>query len=247
MNLYADLADDYYCNMNLSTEMALPNGRETVLGFLERVQKSYPSLRNFFQRENGDFVLEQDKENGQQRWISIEPRRICSGALNQTSIDDAIGQHELVLELIPYMLSVSQLDCEALDYMMGFDFLYRGNHDQLVADALGVSPAYDAFSDIPGARVLNFEPSITLSLEDSCRRQARLLIETRTNAYQVRRDEFPEEHISVYFTVRQYGSLGPDTSFLDTLALLRQDSERLLEQHVIDQVLRPIVQTIASR
>ena len=56
MNLYADLADDYYCNMNLSTEMALPNGRETVLGFLERVQKSYPSLRNFFQRENGDFV-----------------------------------------------------------------------------------------------------------------------------------------------------------------------------------------------
>lgn len=247
MNLYADLADDYYCNMNLSTEMALPNGRETVLGFLERVQKSYPSLRNFFQRENGDFVLEQDKENGQQRWVAIEPRRICSGALNQTSIDDAIGQHELVLELIPYMLSVSQLDCEALDYMMGFDFLYRGNHDQLVADALGVSPAYDVFSDIPGARVLNFEPSVTLSLEDSCRRQARMMIETRTNAYQVRRDEFPEEHISVYFTVRQYGSLGTDTSFLDTLRLLREDSERLLEQHVIDQVLRPLAQAIASR
>ena len=247
MNLYADLSDDYYCNMNLSTEMALPNGRETVLGFLERVQKSYPSLRNFFQRENGDFVLEQDKESGQQRWISIEPRRICSGALNQTSIDDAVGQHELVLELIPYMLSVSQLDCEALDYMMGFDFLYRGNHDQLVADALGASPSYDAFSAIPGAQVLNFEPSVTLALEGSCRRQARLLIETRTNAYQVRRDEYPEEPLSVYFTVRQYGSLGPDTSFLDSLAALRANSEELLEQHVIEQVLRPIAQTIASR
>lgn len=247
MNLYADLADDYYCNMNLSTEMALPNGRETVLGFLERVQKSYPSLRNFFQRENGDFVLEQDKENGQQRWVSIEPRRVCSGALNQTSIDDAVGQHELILELVPYMLSVSQLDCEALDYMMGFDFLFRGNHDQLVADALGVSPAFEAFSEIPGAQVLNFEPGVTLSLEGSCRRQARLMIETRTNAYQVRRDEFPEEHISVYFTVRQYGSLGADTSFQDTLTMLRQDSERLLEQHVIDQVLRPLAQAIASR
>ena len=247
MNLYADLADDYYCNMNLSTEMALPNGRETVLGFLERVQKSYPSLRNFFQRENGDFVLEQDKENGQQRWVAIEPRRICSGALNQTSIDEAVGQHELVLELIPYMLSVSQLDCEALDYMMGFDFLYRGNHDQLVADALGLSPAFEAFSEIPGAQVLNFEPSVTLSLEGSCRRQARLLIETRTNAYQVRRDEFPEEHISVYFTVRQYGSLGTDTSFPDTLKMLRADSEELLDKHVIEQVLRPLAQAIASR
>lgn len=247
MNLYADLADDYYCNMNLSTEMPLPNGRETVLGFLERVQKSYPSLRNFFQRENGDFVLEQDKENGQQRWVSIEPRRICSGALNQTSVDEAVSQHKLILELIPYMLSVSQLDCEALDYMMGFDFLFRGNHDQLVADALGVSPAFDAFAEIPGAQVLNFEPGVTLSLEDSCRRQARLMIETRTNAYQVRRDEFPEEHISVYFTVRQYGSLGTDTSFQDTLTLLREDSERLLERHVIDQVLRPLAQAIASR
>jgi len=247
MNLYADLADDYYCNMNLSTEMALPNGRETVLGFLERVQKSYPSLRNFFQRENGDFVLEQDKESGQQRWISIEPRRICSGALNQTAIEDAVGQHELVLELIPYMLSVSQLDCEALDYMIGFDFLYRGNHDELVADALGVSPSYDAFMGIPGAQVLNFEPNVTLALEGSCRRQARLVIETRTNAYQVRRDEFPEEPLSVYFTVRQYGSLGPDTSFLDSLTALRANSEELLEQHVIEQVLRPIAQTIASR
>ena len=247
MNLYSDLADDFYCNMNLSTEMQLPNGRETVLGFLERVQKSYPSLRNFFQRENGDFVLEEDKEGGQQRWISIEPRRICSGALNPTLVDHAIGQHELVLELIPYMLSVSQLDCEALDYLMGFDFLYRGNHDQLVADALGVSPAFDSFSSIPGAHVLNYEPSVTLALEDSCRRQARLLIETRTNAYQVRRGEFPEEHISVYFTVRQYGSLGPETSFQDTLTALRAHSEELLEQCVIDQVLRPLAQAIASR
>lgn len=247
MNLYADLADDFYCNMNLCTEMQLPNGRETVLGFLERVQKSYPSLRNFFQRDNGDFVLEEDKESGQQRWISIEPRRICSGALNPAQIDDAIGQHELVLELIPYMLSVSQLDCEALDYLIGFDFLYRGNHDQLVADALGASPAYETFGNIGGAQVLNFEPSVTIALEGSCRRQARLLIETRTNAYQVRRDEFPEEAISVYFTVRQYGSLGPETSFLDTLSALRTHSEELLEECVVDQVLRPLAQAIASR
>ena len=72
--------------------------------------------------------------------------------MNPAEVDAAVGQHELVLELIPYMLSVSQLDCEALDYLMGFDFLYRGNHDQLVADALGVSPAYESFSKIPGRR-----------------------------------------------------------------------------------------------
>lgn len=247
MHTYSTLADDFYCNMNLSTEMQLPSGRETVLSFLERVQKSFPSMRNFFQRENGDFVLEEDKEGGQQRWISLEPRRISSGCLNPTQVEDAMPQHELVLELIPYMLSVSQLDCEALDYLIGFDFLYRGNHDDLVAEALGVSPSYDVFSNIAGSTVLNYEPCVTLALEDSCRRQARLMIETRTNAYQVRRGDYPEEHLSVYFTVRQYGSLGPETSFLDTLTALRQHSEELIEECVVEQVLRPIAQAIATR
>ena len=42
--------------------------------------------------------------------------------------------------------------------------------------------------------------------------QCRLSIETRTNAYQVRTGEFPEEQLSVYVTARRYGSLPPDTT-----------------------------------
>ncbi len=244
---YATLAEDFYCNMHLNTEMALPAGRETILGFFERVQKNYPSMRNFFTRESGDFVLEEDKEGGHQRWLSIEPRRICSGFLNPPTIEEAMEQHELILDLIPYMLSVSKLDCEALDYLMGFDYEYRGNHDQLVTDVLGVPQAFASFAHLPGAHMLNFEPTLTLALEDSCRRQARLLVETRTNAYQVRRQEFPEENITVYFTVRQYGSLGHNASFIDTLRELRVMSEELMEQCVIEQVLRPLHQALESR
>ena len=33
MNSYASLADDYFVNMNLNTEMQLPSARETVLDF----------------------------------------------------------------------------------------------------------------------------------------------------------------------------------------------------------------------
>lgn len=247
MQLYSRLADDFYCNMQLNTEMPLPVDRETILGFFERVQKSYPVMRNFFSRENGDFVLEQDKEDGSQRWVSLEPRRICSCFLNPSSIDEAMEQHELILDLIPYMLSVSKLDCEALDYVYGFDYLYRGNHDQLVADAVGVPTGYASFGKIPGAQVINFEPVVTIALEDSCRRQARLQFETRTNAYQVRRQEFPEENITVCFTVRQYGSLGHDASFQDTLRSLREMSDELMEQCVIDEILNPMRETIASR
>jgi hypothetical protein len=245
---YSTYAGDWYCNMNLSTEMELPASRETILTFFERVQKSYPSMRNFYTRETGDFVLEEDKEgSGSQRFLSIETRRICSGFLNPPSVDEAMEQHDLVLELIPYMLSVSQLDCEALDYLLGFDYNYRGNHDQLISDVLGGSPAYASFTNIPGSQVLNFEPNITIALEESCRRQARLMVETRTNAYQVRRGEFSEENISVFFTVREYGSLDPSTSFIDTLHSLRENSDELLEQCVIEQVLQPLASAIAAQ
>ncbi len=167
-------------------------------------------MRNFYTRESGDFVLEEDKEQGHYRWISIESRRVCSGYVNPPTIDAAMEQHKLVLELIPYMLSVSPLDCEALDCMMGFDFSYRGNHDALVAEA---APAprlrCDGLVDDFDSQVINFEPSITIALDDACRLQARLMVETRTNAYHVRRGDYPEEQISVYFTARQYGSLTP--------------------------------------
>lgn len=247
MNIYDSLADDYFVNMNLNTEMPLPSQRETVLEFFGRAQKSYPTMRNFYTRENGDFVLEEDKDQPSYRWMCLEPRRICSGCVNPATIDDAMPQHQLALQIAPYMLSVSPLDCEALDFLIGFDFIYRGNHDELVAEALGVGTAFDGLLGIPGGRPLNFEPSLTMALESDCRRQCRLMIETRTNAYQVRRGEFPEEAISVYFTVRQYGSLPHGSTFEGTLNELREDCERLLSEHVIEQVLRPLAHAISRK
>jgi len=246
MNRYSTLAHDFYVNMNLNTELPLPNSRETVLDFFGRVQKSFPVMRNFYTRENGDFVLEEDKDQPSYRWTSMEARRICSGFVNPPDFDTAEEQHRLILELVPYMLTVSPLDCEALDYMLGFDFAYRGNHDAMVAKALGTCSAFDRLLDIEGATVLNCEPSLTITLDESCRLQARLFIETRTNAYHVRRNDFPEEQISVYFTVRQYGSMEHDASFVDRFSELRARSEQLMDDFVIENVLLPLGQAIAA-
>ena len=62
---YASLSDDHFININLNTEMPLPNSRETVLDFFGRVQKQYPTMRNFYTRETGDFVLEEAKRASQ--------------------------------------------------------------------------------------------------------------------------------------------------------------------------------------
>lgn len=247
MNNYGTLADDFYVNMNLNTEMRLPEGRETILGFFERMQKAYPSLRNFYTRDNGDYVLEEDKDLGHHRWVSLEPRSICSGFVNPPDTETAFEQHAKILQLVPYMLSVSPLDCEALDYMMGFDFSYRGNHDALVAEALGTGSALEGLLDIPGSQPLAYKPSITLALDEDCRQWARLMVETRTTPYQVKRGDYQEDQISVYFTVRQYGSLDPGASYEDELKRLRGRCEDLLDDFVIDQILRPLAQAISTK
>ena len=248
MEAYGSMCDDFYVNMNLSTEMELPQSRETVLHYFERIQKKYPTMRNFYYRgEKQDFVLEEDKDKGSYRWATIEHRRVCSGYVNTTSVETALEQHRLALELAPYMLSVSPLDCEALDVLFGFDFTYRGNHNQLVADALGVSPAVEKFLELPGSSVINYEPSITLAVDEDCRTQCRLSIENRTTAYQARTGEFPEEQLSVYVTARQYGSLGPDRTYVETMDRLAQLCRDVVDSYVIDNVLRPLQRAIAMK
>lgn len=245
MNPYSSLADDFSINMNLATEMDLPSSREAVLHYFEQIQKQYPAMRNFYAREKNDFILEEDKDRASYRWCSIEPRRISSGMVNPPTIDDALQQHRLALEHAPYTLSVSPLDCEALDLMMGFDFTCRGNHSQLIAEALGVCPALERLAGAAGRTVINYEPSFTFALDDECRIQCRFGVEPRTNAYQIRTGEFQEEQLSVYVTARQYGSLPPGQTFVGMLDKLWTVCQDMVDNYVIDAVLQPLARTIA--
>lgn len=247
MSRYSSFSDDFYINMHLNTEMELPNGRETVLHFFEQVQKHYPNMRNFYCRDRGEYVLEEDKEQGHYRWTTVEQKRVCSGYVNPASVTDALEQHRMVLDLVPYSLSISPLDCESLNVMFGFDFTYRGNHNQLVAEALGVMPAFDRLSELPGAHVISYEPAIQFALDEDCRTQCRIGVETRTNAYQVRTGEFPEDQLSVYLTSRRYGSLDSNESFDDVMQRLTDICFEITENYLVDLVLRPLQQTIAMK
>ena len=247
MTPYASLSDDFYINMNLATEMELPGQRETILHFFECVQKKYPTMRKFYCRDKRDFVLEEEKDRGRYRWAAVESKRLCSGQVNPPSLDAVQDQHRLVLELAPALLSISPLDCEALDLMFGFDFAFTGNHNALLAEALGVGPAMDRVAELPGGRVINYEPSLTISLDEDCRVQVRVSTETRTNAFQVRTGEFVEEQLSVYVTARQYGSLDPHTTYVEAIDRLALLAREVVDTCVVEQILRPLARTIALK
>lgn len=247
MSFYTSLSDDYYVNLSLSTEMELPDNRETLLHFFERIQKQYKGMTNFYSRDQSELVLEEPKELGHYRWVTVDSRRICSGYVNPSSKDDALEQHSLVLELVPYHLSVSRLDCESLNLMYGFDFNYAGNHNELVAEALGVPPAFERIWERYRDKTVAFEPHFQFSSNPDCKTQIRISIETRTTAYQVKTLTFPPEQLSVYVTARRYGSLNASEEYPTVMQELNEACCEALETYVAPDILKPLQRTIEIR
>src|SRR5262249_21505921 len=98
MNSYSSLCDDFGVYVYLNTKMELPTKRETVLHFFDSLQKTIPQLTDFDVRESGEFVLEEDREKGSYRWVSLEARRLCSGWVNPSDLDQVDSHHERILE-----------------------------------------------------------------------------------------------------------------------------------------------------
>ena len=244
---YEPFADDYYINLHLNTEMELPDNRETVLHFCEQMKKRFPDLTKFSVRDNGDMVLEGDKEQESYRWVAIEQLRLCSGHVNPGSPEDAYDQHEIVLDLAPHLLSISLLDCEALDLMYGFDFTFEGNHDEVVSEALGMPNALERLIDDARIHLINYEPTVTFALDDARKLQCRFSIETRSNPNPSRTSTQPDDQLSVYFTVRRYWGQGNETSFLHAFHELRRHGEDLLAERIVPKIIRPLAQVIRSK
>jgi hypothetical protein len=247
MTRYANFSDEHYVNLNLTTEMDLPSGRETLLHFFEQIQRKYPGMKNFYGRERNEYVLEEDKEAGNYRWATVEPRRVLSGYVNPPNTEEALTQHEFLLELVPFSLSLSPLDCKSLNLTYGFDYQYRGNHNQLVAEALGIVPAYEKLLEAPQTVLVSYEPSVQFAWEQDCRVQARLGVETRTSPIHIRMGEFPEEEFSIYLTARRSGSLEPGETFGGVMRQLAAFCQELLDNHIVEHVLRPVQQAIALK
>jgi hypothetical protein len=247
MTPYSSLCDDFGVYVYVNTKMELPTKRETVLHFFDSLQKTFPQMTDFDCRESGEYVLEEDREQGSYRWVGLDTHRFSSGYMNPPALAEADQHHERVLEVSPYHLDFSALDCEALDVLFAFDFLCNGNHDEVVAEALGLGTTLESLMQMPGTKVLGYEPSLMLSLDETCRLQCRLNIETRTNAYQIRTGQFPEAPISVYFTVRQYWGRMAGRTFGEAYHAQRKVCQELVDSHIIPAVLRPLNQTIGNK
>jgi len=246
-NPYAPFCEDFYVNMRLGSQLTFPHNRETVLHLFERVQKAYPAMTRFRKTDGGEYNLEEDRGSHSYRWASLESKRLSSGHVNAATIEESLQIHKLVLEMAPTYLSVSPLEIDYLDVLFGFDLGFGGNHDEVIAESLYEHSPLTCLNEEEGAKAVDFQPTVTVSLSDDCRLQARIDVVTRTNSYQVRTGDYSDDVISVYLIVRRYWGDRPKESFEAMFQQLAERADQLCMNHVVPRILRPISAAIASR
>ena len=246
-NPYAAFCEDFYVNMRLGSQLALPHSRDTLLHFFERVQKAYPAMTRFRKNENGEFNLEEDRGSQSYRWVSLEQKRISAGHVNPTGFEDAVKMHSLLLDMAPHHLGLSPLEIDYLDVLFGFDLAFGGNHDEIIAESLYPESPLTCLTEETGARAVDFQPTVTVALSEDCRLQARIDVVTRTNSYQVRTGDYSDDVISVYLIVRRYWGDRPKEPMEKIFAQMAEKADHLCTNYIVPRVLRPISSAIASR
>jgi hypothetical protein len=247
-NSYAALCDEFYINMRLGTQMKMATDRATTIAFFERMQRLYPNMVNFHQdSKHSESSIEETREGNAYRWLSLEANRLSSGYLNPESTQDAYKYNKSVLETVPYYLAVSPVDLDYLDVLWGFDFQCKGNHHELIAEALLGNTPLGRMMDAPGARGINFEMSGIVALSEDARTHARVWVEPRTTPAQVRSGDFPDEMLSVYVIVRQWSGGRRLPELHEVHTQLIELGEKFVDEQVLGAFLSPIRNAIARR
>jgi hypothetical protein len=247
-NSFGSFCDGLFVDMCVSTQLELPSSRETVLAFFERLQKQNPEMNNFARRETGEYSLEQENDRQRSRWVSLETDRIIAGCADPDTMGQAYLLHNQVLELIPYMLGVSALDIDAMDVTFTMDFDYRGNHDEVIAEALLNTTSFGALFEAPEARAVSCCPSMVIGLSEDCRLQARVAVESRSNAFDLRGEKYKsDDPISLYFAVRRYPKPEPGFDMLAAYQEQCQIAENMMFEKIIPHFVQPLSSAIAQR
>lgn len=241
--------DDFHIATRLFLKLDLALERETVLHFFDSVKREFPTMRKLRRREDGALLLEEDEnEEGSRRWLRLDESAIRLGHFNPVQIDDAERLGQVVLKMAPYHLTLGDLDYDHLEVVYGFDLEYRGNHDQLVADTL--------FSEGPLAGLLNHEsvlhtidaqPFLGLSISENCDTQVYLEIKSRTSTYEVRTQQYDQQPLGVYLTLRKYWGFSDSDSLLDAHTHLTNKAEEWAADKIVPLIVNPLAMAIASR
>ena len=238
---YRALCNDFYVNQKLQVKLDLPKDRGTVLELFERIRKQFPAMGTF-RRYKEELALESPQADIPHRWLAIRGNHIRTGTVNAPNFEECYRLHRAILELAPMYLSISPLDVDCVELLFGFDLQAPGSHDQIVFDTLYANSPLAGVLDIPGARPIDCQPVMAVSVPSTLGREIEAFFEVKTrsrNAAANAEGDSPDP-ISVYLTLRRFGSVTDLKDLHHIFVELTRIGEELLESRLIPRLIVPL-------
>jgi len=240
---FSNLCSDFYVNQKISLCVDLPKVKETASDLFDRIRKEVPEFDRLRPFEN-ELAMETSEVDGRYQWVGLRPKSIGSGSVNPVQIEDAYHLHRLLLELMPYYLSVTPLNIEFIELVFGFDLPARENRNEVVMRSLMGATPFASLVDTEGEPLLDVQPRLGFALNEACDLQAFIEVKTRTSAAEAASQFYQDEPISVFLTVRRNGPLNNEEEFINTFGTLAGHIEHIAEHRVIPDVVVPLHQAI---
>lgn len=240
--------DEFYVTSRLYLRLELEPARETILHFFERVRREFPNMSKMRRQDDGTVVLEDADPGGDsRRFVRLDSDALHFGTHNPEDLDEIAALADCVLAQAPSHLTITDLDVDHLEIVFGFDLEYRGNHDELVAEAL--FPENPVFSNLAASdqQVVDCQPFWGISLSPDCETQAYVEVKSRTSTFEVRTGEYECAPLTVYVTTRRYWGFRPQTNLVAIHRELLAAAGQFAAERVIPHVVQPLAQAIASR
>lgn len=245
---YSSFCDDFYIEMFVNTQLELPEERDTLLAFFERLQKQFPKMTTFYRRPDGDYCLESSRDEDSYCWVAVEMERLACGVSNPSRIEEVNELQKAVLDLAPHMLGLSSLDIASLDLGFSMEFDYYGNQNEIIADALYTNSPFTCLLDNSQASAINLSSGFVISLDPQCRLQAKLTVESHSSVYEIRTNKFKEsEPITLMFTLRQFPVPGEKFNTMEAYGSQFAMIQELMNAKIIPNFVKPLTNTIAQR
>ena len=243
------ICDDFYVSGRLFLRLDMELERETVLHFFDRIRREYPRLTRLRRRETGGLVLEEDvADDGARRWVRLDPGALRFGHYGPEQLEPVEQFGALILSQAPFHLTFSEIDFDHLELVFAFDLLYRGNHDELVAETLFGPQSAAAFLFSPqGTHIIEAQPYFGIALNEACDLQAYIEVKSRTNTFEVSTQNYEAQPITVFLTIRKYWKPTEDESLERVLSTLFEVAGDLATERVVPLLVNPLAAAIASR
>ncbi|MEM9416464.1 MAG: hypothetical protein AAGA29_13460 [Planctomycetota bacterium] len=244
---FGALCTDFYINQKIALKMDLPSERETVLHFFERIRKSVPAMTKF-RKYDGELALEsaRKKEDPRYSWLSLRRNSIRCGHVNPDTMEQAYRYHQLILQQVPYHLSLSPLDVDYVELTFGFDLECAGNQDEVLYHALYADSPLGSVMNIEGSKVLDCQPYVSVNLTDNGDLQAYFEVKTRQKSRRGSSGRYADEPLSLYLTVRKYGPIDNLDDLKNQFPDLAETCSRLAIDKLVPDLLTPISRCITS-